>query len=74
MFVASKLKETVPLNAEKLVKYTDCSITLEELLVSKYEKKCFRSKLLDIIAFLFEKLINLAARSTLRCQGKPQHC
>jgi len=32
MFVASKLKETVPLNAEKLVIYTDSSITLEELL------------------------------------------
>ena len=34
MFVASKLKETAPLTAEKLVIYTDSSITLEELLVS----------------------------------------
>ncbi|XP_065064173.1 G1/S-specific cyclin-D2-like [Rhopilema esculentum] len=32
MFVASKLKETAPLTAEKLVIYTDSSITLEELL------------------------------------------
>ena len=34
MFLASKLKETIPLTAEKLVIYTDHSITLEELLVS----------------------------------------
>ena len=32
MFLASKLKETIPLTAEKLVIYTDHSITLEELL------------------------------------------
>lgn len=36
MFLASKLKETVPLTAEKLVIYTDNSIKLEELLVSIY--------------------------------------
>ncbi|CAH1799886.1 unnamed protein product, partial [Owenia fusiformis] len=34
MFLASKLKETIPLTAEKLVIYTDNSITLEELIVS----------------------------------------
>lgn len=34
MFLASKLKETYPLSAEKLVIYTDKSITLQELLVS----------------------------------------
>ena len=32
MFLASKLKETIPFTAEKLVIYTDHSITLEGLL------------------------------------------
>jgi len=32
MFLSSKLKETVPLTAEKLVIYTDNSVTLDELL------------------------------------------
>lgn len=32
MFIASKLKETLPLPAEKLVTYTDHSINMEELL------------------------------------------
>lgn len=33
MFVASKLKETIPLTAEKLIIYTDNSINLDELMV-----------------------------------------
>lgn len=32
MFLASKLKDTIPLTAEKLIIYTDNSITLEQLL------------------------------------------
>lgn len=34
MFISSKLKETCPLSARKLVTYTDNSITVEQLLVS----------------------------------------
>ena len=34
MFLASKLKETSPLSAEKLCIYTDNSITCQELVVS----------------------------------------
>lgn len=33
MFVSSKLKETCPLSARKLVTYTDNSITIDQLLV-----------------------------------------
>lgn len=36
MFVASKLKETNPISAEKLVIYTDNSITLSMLKVRKF--------------------------------------
>ena len=35
MFLASKLREAKPLSAEKLVIYTDRSITLDELMVNK---------------------------------------
>lgn len=36
MLIASKVKETLPMSAHKLVIYTDHSITLAELLVSGY--------------------------------------
>ena len=35
MFLASKLREAKPLSAEKLVIYTDNSITLDELMVNR---------------------------------------
>eukprot|EP00795_Rhopilema_esculentum_P005128 gene5128-249_t len=51
MFVASKLKETAPLTAEKLVIYTDSSITLEELLERHVLSK-FHSHLYQHLAHL----------------------
>ena len=35
LFLASKLKETVPLPAEKLVVFADFSVTVEEITVNK---------------------------------------
>ena len=34
LFLASKFKESVPLTAEKLVVFTDCSVATEEIIVS----------------------------------------
>jgi len=34
LFIASKLKETVPFTADKLVAYTDYSITISQLMVN----------------------------------------
>ena len=36
MFIASKLKETYPLSADKLILYTDNSIDRQQLIVSLY--------------------------------------
>ena len=36
MYMASKLKETLPLTAEKLIIYTDYSITHQDLTVSTH--------------------------------------
>lgn len=38
MFLASKLKETIPLTAEKLCVYTDNSVTPAQLLVGAYNR------------------------------------
>ena len=38
MFIASKLKETQPLSADKLVIYTDNSISLDELMVNIFSQ------------------------------------
>lgn len=42
MFIASKLKETIPLSSEKLINYTDNSITMQELLVRNFPSPFFR--------------------------------
>lgn len=47
MFLASKLKETNPLTAEKLVVYTDNSVTLEDLMV------CLKFKGFHIYLYTF---------------------
>ena len=48
LFLASKLKETIPLTAEKLVIYTDNSISLEELMVSfEFRSAAFRELLVS---------------------------
>ena len=44
LFIASKLKETYPLSAEKLVIYTDYSITVHELTVSNLKSSCRTQK------------------------------
>lgn len=56
MFLASKLKETIPLTAEKLCIYTDNSIRPQELLVSPPPTFC----LLHFARHLF-------AHSSVKC-------
>jgi len=46
MFVASKFKDTTPLSAHCLVIYTDCSITMGDLLV-----RCIRFIYISIILY-----------------------
>ena len=57
MFLASKLKETMPLSAEKLVIYTDNSITLEELMV----KNQFHTSSTYYVVSLFKFVIRYAS-------------
>ena len=59
MFVASKLKETNPISAEKLVIYTDNSITLSMLMVRIY--------LLCILMFFGLKAIQWLFDSSISC-------
>lgn len=58
MFLASKLKDSRPLSAEKLCMYTDHSITTRELLVSVRVSACvskasFRSAALTVTLLFF---------------------
>ena len=55
LFLASKIRQTRPLSAQKLVSYTDYSITCEELVVSGAWFRPFLL-LLSLSLFLFSSL------------------
>ena len=50
MFLASKFSDTVPLAAERLVMYTDYSITIDQLLVSRM----LNASVISIVILLYK--------------------